>query len=55
VFTGFRKFKTNRQNKGHNAEIATCVNGIAIAGAPLTLFAVLSNITHANLAAAEST
>ena len=54
-FAGFKKFRTNRQNKGHNADIATFVDGIAEGDAPLTPFAVLSNITYASLAAVEST
>lgn len=52
-FAGFKKFKTNRQNKEHNIEVTAFVDGIARGGAPLTSFAVLSNIMRASLAAVE--
>jgi len=51
----FRKFKTNRQSKGHNAEVATFVDGITKGGASPIPFTMLSNIRDANLAAAELT
>lgn len=54
-FTGFMKFKTNCRNKGHNVEIAAFVDGSTSGSAPLISFAVLSNITHASLAAVELT
>ena len=53
-FAGFKKFKTSRQNKGHNAEVAAFVDVIAKGGVPLIPFADLSNITRATFAAVES-
>ena len=53
-FKGFKKFKTSRQDKGHNAEIAAFVDVVATGASPLIPFAALSNITRASFAAVES-
>ncbi|MFC1529264.1 bi-domain-containing oxidoreductase [Gemmatimonadota bacterium] len=53
-FSGFNKFKTSRQNKGHNAEVAAFVDSIAHGGAPMIPFDEISNITRASFAAVES-
>jgi predicted dehydrogenase len=53
-FAGFKKFKTSRQDKGHNAEVAAFVNVIAKGGAALIPFAEIVNSTQASLAAVES-
>lgn len=53
-FAGFRKFKTLRQNKGHNNEIEAFINRIATGGEALIPFNQLANITEASFAAMES-
>lgn len=53
-FKGFKKFKTNRQNKGHNAEVDAFVRVIAKGGPPLIPFAEIANITRASFATLES-
>jgi predicted dehydrogenase len=53
-FAGLKKFKTRRQDKGHNAEIGAFVERIAQGGAPLIPFIDLANITRATLAAVKS-
>lgn len=53
-FSGFKKFKTSRQDKGHQAEVASFVKRISEGGEALIPFHQLSNITRATLAAVES-
>ncbi len=53
-FSNFKKFKTKRQDKGHEAEIAAFVDRVATGGAPLIPFAELCNVTRASFAAVES-
>jgi len=53
-FTGFRKFKTLRQDKGHKNEIAYFVDRINTGGEPLIPFNQLANVTNASFAAMES-
>ena len=53
-FAGFKKFKTSRQDKGHNAEVAAFIERIAEGGSPLIPLIDLSNITRASFAAVES-
>jgi len=53
-FAGFKKFRTSRQNKGHNVEVAAFIDAIAKGGVPLIPIASLSNSTRATLAAVES-
>lgn len=53
-FSGFRKFKTGRQDKGHNAEVAAFIQRIESGGDPLIPFAELTNVTRASFAAVES-
>jgi predicted dehydrogenase/threonine dehydrogenase-like Zn-dependent dehydrogenase len=53
-FPRLRKFKTSRQDKGHNAEVAAFIERIAQGGAPLIPFDQLHNITRASFAAVES-
>ena len=53
-FPGFKKFKSSRQDKGHNTEVAAFIESIAKGSGPLIPFAELTNITRATLAAVES-
>jgi len=53
-FKGFKKFKTLRQDKGHNREIAAFADLVANGGEPLIPFDRLANVTRASLAAVES-
>ena len=53
-FSGFKKFKTLRQDKGHNREVAAFVDLVANGGEPLIAFDRLTNVTRASLAAVES-
>ena len=53
-FARFRKFKTLRQNKGHNNEIEAFINRIVTGGEGLIPFGQLANITEASFAAIES-
>ena len=53
-FSGFKKFKTNRQDKGHNAEVAAFIERLASGGSPLIPFSDLTNVTRASFAAVES-
>jgi len=52
--SGFRRFRTSRQDKGHRAEFAAFVRRVASGGPPLIPFEQLDNITRATLAATES-
>lgn len=52
-FTGFSKFKTFRQDKGHAAEIAAFVERVANGGDPLIPYDQLVNVTRASFAAVE--
>jgi predicted dehydrogenase len=51
---GFRKFKTLRQDKGHNAEITAFIDRVRDGGAPLIPFEQLANSTLASFAAVQS-
>ena len=53
-FTGFKTFRTPRQDKGHNAEIAAFIDRIAAGGGPLIPFDELVNTTRASFAAVAS-
>jgi predicted dehydrogenase len=53
-FKGFGRFKTWRQDKGHQREIAAFVERVATGGQPLIPFAELENATRASFAAMES-
>ncbi len=53
-FRGFKKFKTLRQDKGHQREIAAFVDLVADGGEPLIPFDQLVNVTAASFAAVES-
>ena len=50
-FSGFKKFKTSRQDKGHNAEFAAFVDRIVAGGEPLIPLDELVNVTQASFAA----
>lgn len=51
---GFRKFKTRRIDKGHDAEAAAWVDRVAAGGPPLIPFDQLANVTLASFAAVSS-
>ena len=53
-FKGFGKFKTSRQDKGHNAEMELFVERIVGGGEPLIPFEQLRNVTAATFAAMRS-
>jgi len=53
-FKGFKKFKTWRQDKGHVAEIAECIDRVNNSGEPLIPFEEIANVTMASFAAVES-
>jgi predicted dehydrogenase len=53
-FSGFKKFKTSRQDKGHNAEFAAFVDRVSSGGEPLIPLNELVNITQASFAAMTS-
>jgi len=53
-FSGFTKFKTSRQDKGHRAEFAAFVDRVAGGGGPLIALDELANVTLATFAAVES-
>jgi len=53
-FSGFKKFKTSRQDKGHAAEFAAFVDRITSGGEPLISMAELVNSTLASFAAMTS-
>jgi len=44
-FTGFKKFKTLRQDKGHNNEVAAFIEHVVMGGEALISFDRLANIT----------
>ncbi len=50
-FSGFKKFKTSRQDKGHSAEFAAFVERVADGGGPLIPLDDLVNVTLASFAA----
>ncbi|MFP4106085.1 MAG: Gfo/Idh/MocA family oxidoreductase, partial [Phycisphaerae bacterium] len=52
--SGFKKFKTSRQDKGHAAEFATFCRRIAEGGQPLIPLDDLVNVTLASLAAMDA-
>ena len=53
-FKGFKKFKTKRQDKGHNAEIAGFIQCVKDGGEPMIAYSWLENITKASFAAVTS-
>jgi len=53
-FRGFRKLKTWRQDKGHEAEFRAFIGRAAEGGAPLIPLADLVNVTRASFGAMES-
>jgi len=53
-FRGFRKLKTWRQDKGHEAEFRAFIGRAAEGGAPLIPLADLVNVTRASFAAVRS-
>ena len=53
-FKGFSKFKTSRQDKGHNAEMAAFIARVISGGEQLIPFDRLANTTRATFAAIES-
>ena len=53
-FKGFKRFRTLRQDKGHNAEVAAFVERIAGGGEALIPFEQLANTTAASFAAVGS-
>ena len=53
-FSGFKKFKTSRQDKGHNAEFSAFVNQLSSGGDPLIPLDELVNATLASFAAMAS-
>ena len=53
-FKGFKRFKTLRQDKGHDSEVAAFIDLIANGGEPLITFDQLTNVTKASFAAVES-
>lgn len=52
-WSGFRRFKSFRQDKGHAAEMAAFVERVASGGRPLIPFGELVNVTEATFAAVE--
>lgn len=52
-FTGFSKFKTLRQDKGHAAEIEAFVDRVVAGGDPLIPYEQLVNVTEASYAAVK--
>jgi len=53
-FKGFRKFKTSRQDKGHNTEFSAFVDSLSTGGEPLISMNELVNSTLASFAAMTS-
>ena len=53
-FKGFKRFKTLRQDKGHDSEVAAFIDLIANGDEPLITFDQLTNVTKASFAAVES-
>jgi predicted dehydrogenase len=53
-FKGFNKYKTRRQDKGHQREIAAFVDLVAEGGEPLIPLDELVNVTASSFAAVES-
>jgi len=51
---GFRRFKTRRQDKGHQVEISRFIERVSNGGQPLIPVAKLFNVTRATFAAVES-
>jgi len=54
AFSGFRRFRTLRQDKGHAAEFAAFVERVAAGGPPLIPLEQLVNVTLATFAAMTS-
>ena len=50
----FKTYKSFRQDKGHNAEVAQFLARVAHGGEPLIPYAQLENVTRATFAAMES-
>lgn len=53
-FSGFKKFKTRRQDKGHGAQFQAFIDRVAEGGPPLIPMDHLVNVTLASFAAVES-
>ena len=53
-FSGFKRFKTSRQDKGHTAEFDAFVESIRAGGQPPIPFAEFVNVTLASFAAMKS-
>ena len=53
-FSGFRRFKTPRQDKGHKAEITRFIERLKQGGQPLISLSQMCNVTRASFAAVES-
>ena len=53
-FKGFKRFKTLRQDKGHEGEVAAFVERVTRGGEPLIPLEQLTNVTKASFAAVES-
>ncbi len=53
-FKGFSKYKTSRQDKGHNAEFSAFGDRVAQGGQPLIPFDQLANVTRASFAAMQA-
>jgi len=53
-FAGFKKFKTTRQDKGHNAQFTAFADRVATGGEPLIAMDELVNSTLASFAAMTS-
>jgi len=53
-FSGFRAFRTRRQDKGHIAEVSAFVDALEMGGPPPIPFSEIVNSTQATFAAVES-
>ncbi|MBN1515447.1 bi-domain-containing oxidoreductase [Candidatus Sumerlaeota bacterium] len=53
-FPRLSKFKTSRQDKGHQAEVEAFITRVSEGGAPLIPFSELANVTRASFAAVQS-
>ena len=53
-YPSLKRFRTSRQDKGHNAEVAAFVERVTSGGDPLMPFDALLNVSLASLAAVRS-
>lgn len=53
-FSGFKKSKTSRLDKGHSAEVSAFVDRVANGGAPLIALDSMANTTRASFAAVQA-